>query len=182
MVGHNTCCALIISLVFISCGVSDDENNLISEREEIAAQIIKGGAFQYSEKGDIKNILEAGRLERWENGSEESEVWIVSEEFTLYIEGDKENHEALLQGGRGNYDAKKGHLIAWDKVVLINNKGEKLSTEYLVWSNDSNRVHTNRPVTIVTSSGTLHGKGLEADSRFENYRILDPVGTFEITR
>ena len=182
MRGHHLCCAVIITLVYISCGANDQDGNAISEREEIAAQIIKGGAFQYSEKGKIKNILEAGRLEGWEKEGEASEVWLVSEGFTLYIEGDQENHEAMLKGGRGNYDAKKGHLIAWDDVVLVNNKGERLSTEYLVWSNDSDRVHTNRPVTIVTSSGTLHGKGLEADSKFENYRIIDPVGSFEITQ
>lgn len=182
MKGRNLCSVFIITLVFISCEANDKENSHIAEREEIAAQIIKGGGFQYSEMGEIKNILEAGRLERWENDGEEREVWLVSDGFTLYIEGDKENHEAMLRGGRGNYDAKKGHLIAWDDVVLINNKGERLSTEYLVWSNDSDRVHTNRPVTIVTSSGTLHGKGLEADSRFENYRIIDPVGSFEITQ
>lgn len=179
MKGRNLYFVFIITLVFISCEANDEENSPIVEREEIAAQIITGGAFQYSEMGEIKNILEAGRLERWEN---DGELWRVSDGFTLYIEGDKENHEAMLRGGRGNYDAKKGHLIAWDDVVLINNKGERLSTEYLVWSNDSDRVHTNRPVTIVTSSGTLHGKGLEADSRFENYRIIDPVGSFEITQ
>jgi LPS export ABC transporter protein LptC len=177
MKGHHLYFVFIITLVFISCEANDLESSPIVEREEIAAQIIDGGAFQYSEMGEIKNLLEAGRLERWEN---DGELWLVSDGFTLYIEGDKENHEAMLSGGRGNYDAKKGHLIAWDDVVLINSKGERLSTEYLVWSNDSDRVHTNRPVTIVTSSGTLHGKGLEADSRFENYRIIDPVGSFEI--
>ena len=73
-----------------------------------------------------------------------------------------------------------GHLIAIDDVVLINNEGEKLQTEYLVWSNDSDRVYTNRPVRIETLTGTLEGKGLESDSKFENYRILNPTGAFEL--
>jgi LPS export ABC transporter protein LptC len=168
--------------VFLLEGCNSEENSEIpaEELEEVALQIISDGTFQYSEKGEVKNVLMAGRLERWESDGESSEVWRVSEGFTLFIEGDKHKSEAVLKGGRGIYDANKGHLIAYDDVELVNNENERLRTEYLVWSNDSDRVHTNRPVSIITKSGTLHGKGLEADSKFENYRIIDPTGEFDL--
>jgi len=148
----------------------------VSETENLSTQVITLGEFVYSEKGEIKNILEAGRLER----SEDHDIWKVSEGFRLYIGGDKSNYQAVLSGGRGNYNPNSGHLIARDGVELINLEGERLNTEYLVWSHDSDKVHTNRPVSIQTSTGTLHGKGLEADSRFEHYRILDPTGAFDV--
>ena len=170
---------LIFSTAF-SCGVVESEKVPSSELEEIALQVIKGGAFQYSEKGQIKNVLHAGRLERWKSDGSSTEIWRVSEEFILYIEGDREVHEAVLSGGRGTYNADLGHLVAHDDVELINHEGEKLNTEYLVWSNDSDRVHTNRPVSIETKTGTLQGNGLEADSKFENSRILNPTGAFEL--
>lgn len=179
---RTTLCGLAIASIFVvtSCGSSDTAEAVKGEREEVALQVIHGGSFSYSEKGVIRNELQAGRLERWESDGETSEIWRVSEGFSLFIEGDKSNHEAILSGGRGIYDADVGHLIAHDNVVLVNTDGDKLMTEYLVWSNDSDRVHTNRPVSIETSSGILHGKGLESDSRFENYRIIDPTGAFEI--
>ena len=164
----------------ISCGVVDSQKVPAAELEEIAQQIIKGGTFQYSEKGQIKNVLQAGRLERWKSDGSSVEIWRVSEGFTLFIEGDNEIHEAVLSGGRGTYNADLGHLVAHDDVELINHEGEKLNTEYLVWSNDSDRVHTNRPVSIETKTGTLHGNGLESDSKFENYRILNPTGAFKL--
>lgn len=170
---------LIISST-ISCGVIETEEVPKADLEEVALQIIHGGTFQYSEKGDVRNVLKAGRLERWKDDGVVNEVWRVSEGFTLYIEGDSINHEAVLSGGRGTYDTDMGHLIAHDDVVLINNEGEQLQTEYLVWSNDSDRVYTNRPVRIETLTGTLEGKGLESDSKFENYRILNPTGAFEL--
>ena len=174
----------LASLAFIAisfgCGVTEAEEVMNTEREEIALQIISSGSFKYSEKGELKNVLYSGRLERWESDGEESEIWRVSEGFTLYIEGDEHEHDAMLKGGRGTYNADKGHLEAWDDVELINNEGETLNTEYLVWSNGEDRVHTNRPVSITTNTGTLHGKGLEADSKFENYRILNPTGAFDL--
>ena len=170
---------LIISAI-MSCEVIENEEVPKTDLEDVAIQIIHGGTFQYSEKGDVRNVLKAGRLERWKDDGFENEVWRVSEGFTLYIEGDRINHEAVLIGGRGTYDADMGHLIAHDDVILINNEGEKLQTEFLVWSNDSDRVYTNRPVLIKTLTGTLEGKGLESDSKFENYRILNPTGAFEL--
>jgi LPS export ABC transporter protein LptC len=165
------------SIFQLGC-VSNDETltESIAETENIATQVITIGEFIYSEKGKVKNILEAGRLER----SEDNDIWNVSEGFRLFIGGDKTNHQAVLSGGRGNYDPNSGHLIARDGVELVNLEGERLNTEYLVWSHDSDKVHTNRPVSIHTSTGTLNGKGLVADSRFEHYRILDPTGSFDL--
>ena len=171
----------VLALVaFTTCGVVESEKVPAADIEEKALQVISDGTFRYTEKSKIKNVLNAGRLERWNSDNSSTEIWRVSEGFTLYIDGDSKEHEAVLSGGRGTYDADLGHLIAYDDVELINKEGEKLNTEYLVWSNDSDRVHTNRPVRIESNSGTLEGNGLEADSKFENYRILKPTGAFEL--
>ena len=69
-------------------------------------------------------------------------------------------------------DEKNLRLVAEHEVILSNRKGDILETEYLVWAEDSNRVWTNRPVTITSEQGVLHGEGLESDGRFENYQII----------
>ena len=120
-------------ILFGGCKTEENSELPAEELEEVALQIISDGTFQYSEKGDVKNVLEAGRLERWESDGESREVWRVSEGFTLFIEGDKHQSEAFLRGGRGIYDADKGHLIAYDDIELVNNENERLRTEYLVW-------------------------------------------------
>jgi hypothetical protein len=53
-----------------------------------------------------------------------------------------------------------------------------LLTELLYWSADSDRVHTTAPVEVRTPEGTLYGRGLESDARFQRYSILEPTGTF----
>ena len=152
---------------FTTCGVVEAEKVPAVDIEEKALQVISGGTFRYTEKSKTRNVLNAGKLERWNSENSSTDIWRVSKGFTLYIDGDSKEHEAVLSGGRGTYNADLGHLIAHDDVELINKDGEKLNTEYLVWSNDSNRVHTNRPVRIESKSGTLEGKGLEATLTYE---------------
>ena len=175
-----------IFMVETGCDVRDNSNDvddLLTETnsgneldELLSIQVIIDGSFQYSEKGKVRNILEAGKLERFEN----NDIWQVDDGFTLYIEGNKSTNRAQLSGGRGTYDSKTGHLIARDGVFLVNSEGDKLKTEYLVWSHDSDKVHTNRSVSVETSTGVLFGKGLVADGSFENYKILEPTGSFDL--
>lgn len=152
-------------------------------RRTVPTQSIHHGTFEYSEQGQVVNALEAGLLERWEHeeGKKSSKShWTVGQRFTLYIGGPKGGHDATLSALRGTYDDELGHLEAWDDVVLINEQGDQLLTEHLVWLHDSDVVRTNRPVEIVTDQGVLRGKGLRADSHFETYEILQPTGTFEL--
>ena len=127
-----------VFMVAIGCDV-DDQLAEASPGDELdtslSIQVIIDGSFQYSEKGEVRNVLEAGKLERFEN----NDIWEVDEGFTLYIEGDRITNRAKLSGGRGTYDSKTGHLIARDGVLLVNSEGDKLKTEYLVWSHDSDK-------------------------------------------
>lgn len=155
-------------------------------REGFPAQLVVDGYFEYTEQGQIIQSLEAARLERWEEqpGSEEeglSPLWQVGGGYTLYIGGSRDDHNAVLSAQRGTYDDQAGRLEAWDDVVLVNQEGERLETEHLIWSHDSDVVHTQRPVVIHTAQGVLRGKGLRADSHFERYEILSPTGSFDLT-
>lgn len=171
-------------------GCDGDEASLLSEvppeREirHLPTQVVEGGYFEYTERGQVVQALEASRLERWEHEesgeASDTPLWQVDGGFTLYIGGTKRHHEARLSATRGTYDDQGGRLEAWEEVVLINEAGDMLLTEHLIWSHDSDLVRTRRPVEIRTAQGTLRGRGLTADSRFERYEILAPTGSFDL--
>ena len=152
---------------------------------EAPAQVVEGGYFEYTERGKVVQSLEAARLERWEHEEGDNNalldpLWLVDGGFTLYIGGTKSTHEAQLSAIRGTYDDQAGRLEAWEEVVLVNEAGDMLLTEHLIWSHDSDLVRTQRPVEIRTAQGVLRGRGLTADSRFERYQILAPTGSFDL--
>ena len=147
------------------------------------SQMVEQGYFEYTERGEVVQSLQAASLELWESDEEDPEsppLWHVDGGFTLFIGGTRERHSARLSAIRGTYDDKVGKLEAWDEVVLVNNVGERLETEHLIWSHDSDLVRTNRPVEIQTPQGVLRGKGLRANSQFERYTILAPTGSFDL--
>lgn len=157
------------------------------EAPETPIQNLENVRFAYSERGEVKHVLLAtsltrtSRTSREESEAEEGAGLIqVQGGFTLYIDGDERQHEASLSAQRGILDEAQMRLEAEDKVVVTNRAGDRLETEYLVWSNDSDRVYTHRPVSIFTATGVIRGEGLESDNRFENYRILRPTGEIDV--
>jgi hypothetical protein len=59
----------------------------------------------------------------------------------------------------------------------VNELGEKLETEEIVYLVDSARITSDKQVKITMEGGTvLHGKGLESNDNFTQYRILQPSG------
>lgn len=167
-----------VVLLLSGCANSDAEISEIQADERAPIQLVINGTFQYSERGTILHELRAGELRRLEGGdatTPEDEVE-VRNGFELFIEGNAASHSAHLTAEWASLDEKNLRLVARHGVVLQNAAGDVLETEYLVWSEDSNRVWTDRPVTIRTADGVLYGDGLVSDARFENYQIIRPHG------
>ena len=170
-----------IALAFLAaagCSNSDQEVSEIQAAGHPPMPRVLSGTFTYSERGTTLHVLKAGEMTRIEGGSAESpeDLVEVRKGMELFIDGNEANHEAHLQAQWASLDEKNLRLVAEHKVVLSNRKGDVLETEYLVWAEDSNRVWTNRPVTITSEQGVLRGEGLESDGRFENYQIIQPKG------
>lgn len=72
---------------------------------------------------------------------------------------------------------KEQLMIAKQKVVVVNIKGEKLETEKLIWDERTHRIYTDAFVKITTADQVIWGDGLEADAAFTEYEIKNITGT-----
>ena len=174
----------LLCALLMACGPSPEAETTQDAMPDMRpSQEVLEGYFEYTERGRVVQSLEAAKLERWESSEsaeETPDVWHVDGGFTLYIGGTQAKHDAKLSAVRGTYDDEAGRLEAWEEVVLVNEEGERLETEHLIWSHDSDLVRTDRPVAIHSTQGVLRGRGLNSDSRFERYEILSPTGSFDL--
>lgn len=170
--------AVCAAFFLLGCANSDADVSDVMADETSPVQTVTNGTFRYSERGVILHELHAAEMRREEGGNAEvsEDIVEVRNGFDLFIGGDAANHEAHMTADWATLDEKTLRLIAKHAVTLENAEGDVLETEYLVWSEDSNRVWTNRPVTIRTADGVIYGEGMESDARFETYRIMKPRG------
>ena len=64
----------------------------------------------------------------------------------------------------------------------MNNKGEKLNTEKLVWDQKKQIIYTDKFVRITTKNEVLTGEGMESKQDFSNWVIKKPRGELHIAQ
>lgn len=78
------------------------------------------------------------------------------------------------------YYDKKGIWEAKSNVEVSNEKGDKLNTEYLIWSRDKATFETDQFVKISTADGVIYGDGMVSDQKFSNWEVKNGRGEFNI--
>ena len=117
-------------------------------------------------------------MERFQN--EESKI-VANKGFKMtFYSSNGDSEEAWLTAEKGDYLEKQAIFHAFGNVKLVNADQEYLLTEELVFFQDSDLIKSDDWVTIATKNGMIYGKGLESNSSFTEYRILQPTGKFNV--
>lgn len=143
------------------------------------SRITTQGEYLWSDSGIVRNRVRAGRILEY-SGEPPRTVLEDGVELTFYL-------PSGLAGSR--LTARKGEIVqaaqrmsVADQVVFVNTKGEKLETEKLTWSQDSNKVYTDRPVKITRRNDIIYGQGLDAAEDFSRYTVHRVTGTLFMDR
>ncbi len=161
--------------MLFSCKNDIKEIEALTGESNIAVQTTFNAQFDYTEKGILKNRLNAARLDRYDG--EDSRIEVTGG-FVVFIYDSLGNQEAELSANNGIFIEEQRVMEAREDVVLKNMKGEQLNTEELIWYQDSAKIVTTKYVKITRQDGVLFGKGLETDERFSRYTIKEITGDF----
>ena len=65
-------------------------------------------------------------------------------------------------------------------VEVVNEKGEKLNTEKLIWDERKELLSSDQFVKITTPEEIIMGKGFEANQDFSRYKIFNVTGRITV--
>lgn len=170
---------IALAAMLFSCRSDLETIETITRQEAGPLESAFNVEIVYSEHGHTRMILKAAQMDRYENG-------------TPYLELPKGLHVVFydtLHRETSSMTAKYAiHyedtdiIKARNDVVVINEAGERLNTEELVWDQHNERIYSDKFVKVTTEDEVLYGEGFEADERFDQWRILQTHGTFMIDR
>jgi LPS export ABC transporter protein LptC len=95
---------------------------------------------------------------------------------------DSGNIANTLTADSSRYYTTQGNVIVWDSVHIVSRKGEQLNTDELIWNQSIQKFFTEKPVRITTPTEILYGNGMEANSDFTTYKIINPTGTVQVNK
>jgi hypothetical protein len=64
--------------------------------------------------------------------------------------------------------------------VVVNEAGDTMYTEKLIWEEKAERIYTDQYVRIIRPDEIIYGDGMESNQNFTKYKILNIRGTIAL--
>lgn len=167
--------AIISGCLFVLSCENDPKEVEAWNAKAIMVEEAKGVTSIISQAGRVKARLTAPVMLR-------AQADTISIEFpkTLHVDffDSSMKVESWLDARYGKYFENFNKVLLRDSVVVINIKGDTLSTDELWWDQNQRKFYTDKQVRISTINKRIYGgEGLEAGQDMSWYTIKKPTGT-----
>jgi LPS export ABC transporter protein LptC len=172
---------ILALLGFLLSGCENDleKVKLVTDHSKEAVETSEKLEILYSDSAKVKLKLTAPLLERYHGEKPYTEL---KKGVKVEFYDDDMNVISQLTAGYAKRLDAESMMEARTNVVIVNQKGEKLNTEKLIWNERTAKIYSDAFVRITTADKVIFGNGFEADQDFTNYRIYKIKGTINITR
>ena len=131
----------------------------------------------HSDEGFVRMILNAAQMD-WYAGEE---PYLELPKGLHVVFYDTQMHETSSLTARYAISYEDSEIIeARNDVVVINEQGERLNAEHLIWDQRQGIIYSDKFVKVTTDDEVMYGEGFMADERFNTWSFERPRGTFSI--
>lgn len=145
---------IIVAAVVIKNSIHDEPRNIVKILpDHVDLQI---NDFSYTEVGDANSKLEVkadnAKYVKKENLAvfERVKVKLTTSDGKVFV----------MTGNKGQMNTEKKDLQIKGNVVIVSDKGDRFTTDYLNFSDAEKKAYTEAPVTMENSKMKIKGTGL----------------------
>jgi len=171
-----------IACVFFSVVLASCKNNLADAKMIVAranVNIEKGKEVEinYSDNGMVRIKAIAPTATRFNTGTPYLEF---SNGIKIQFYNAQHKVESTVTAKYATAYENSNSMTARDSVVVINDKGEILNTDELIWDEEKKIIYSNSFVKIRTKDEIIYGNGMTANQNFTGYVIKNITGTIKV--
>ena len=164
---------ILLTAMLFSCENDIQKVNSLRDIEKLPVNVAKDVEIIYSDSAKIKLFVKSPVMMKYEGASNYMEMPKGLKAF--FYNDDRSVKSFLTANYAISYEDTKIIEVKKD-VVLVNQRGQKLNTEHLIWNQRERMIHTDKFVKITTKDKIMFGDGLESDESFDKWTILKPRG------
>ena len=170
----------IVIIMLSSCGDYASKNvaKMLKADTMLFTQEGRNVTINYNDSGRLKAKIFAKQLIGYKKDG--NDIVRMPKGVTGNFYNDEGKVESYLSAEKGiSYQTQKITEVS-QNVVVMNNKGEKLNTEKLIWDQKKQIIYTDKFVRITTKNEILTGEGMESKQDFSDWVIKKPRGVISI--
>ncbi len=168
---------LLCTFSLSSCKNSLEEARLVTSRANVNIEKGKDVQINYSDDGVVRIQASGHTVTRYNTSKPYLEF---SDGMKLLFFNTEHKVESTLTAKYATAIENSHSMTARDSVVVINNKGELLNTDELIWDEDKKIIYSNSFVKISTADEIIYGNGMTANENFTDYTIKHITGKIKV--
>ena len=168
------CCLLSI---VCSCKNSSEEANLIILRANVKIEKGKDVVINYSDNGVVRIQASGPTVTRYNT---EKPYLEFPDGIQILFFNSNHGVDSKLTAKYATAVENSKSMTASDSVVVVNDKGEVLNTDELIWDEDKKIIYSNSFVKIKTADEIIYGNGMTANENFSDYVIKHITGKIKV--
>ncbi|WP_222166537.1 LPS export ABC transporter periplasmic protein LptC [Edaphocola aurantiacus] len=170
-------------LALIPAGCKEDsisQSNKMVTKEEMLIDRADSVTVILSKEGHTKARL---RTKEFIQNEEAKPPYLdMNKGLKVEFYNDSMKVESVLTAKTARFYTQSSNILVQDSVLVVNDKGEQLKTQQMVWNNDLQKFYTQKPVQIIRGTSITYGTGLEANRDFSWIRIFNQTGTIPVEK
>ncbi len=170
---------LITAFSLIACGGKKiDKVKIAASAKELPIEVGSNISISYTDSGYLKAKVFAPLLERYSSDARmETEM---RQGITAYFYDNNGKISSYIKSKYAIRDENARVLTARQDVFVVNNKGDTLRTEELIWDEKADRIYSEQFVKITSPERIILGSGLESNTAFTKFRVLNITGIISL--
>lgn len=169
---------IALGLVLVSCENDIEKIKKFSDGENLPAITAEGYEVLYSDSGFISSKLQTPEMIIHSN---EKEPYTEFPQGVVITQYDKRmNVISYITSQYAKYFQTDERWEAKNNVVAINQKGDTLKTEYLVWDRKKGKIYSDQFVKIIQKDQVTTGTSFESNQDFSEYTFKNLKGQMYI--
>jgi LPS export ABC transporter protein LptC len=168
---------LLFSLLNLSCKNKLEDINAILIMDTFPILEGKNIETVYSDSGMVQALMSSPYYRRYAGNNPYIEMPLGIR--VVFYDSAQHVKNKLTAKYAIKYE-KKDLMEAKNDVVVVNEKGEMLQTEHLIWDEKQRKIYSNVQVRIRSKDKIFLGQGMEADDSFVKWKITKLTGKLYI--
>ncbi len=175
--GVNLLFLLVLGVSISACENDKNEIARVSANGDDANEQIKGLETLYSDSAVVRVRVTAPLLKKATRPKATTEL---PKGLLIEFFDEKMQPSSRLSAKYAIHYELEKRWEATNDVVVVNEKGDQLNTEKLVWDERKELLSSDQFVKITSAKEIIMGKGFEANQDFSKYRIFNVTGRITV--
>lgn len=167
----------VTTLFLAACENNVKKVKQLTQKTKEPIQRVINAEIIYSDSAQVKMKINGPIMEHYAGDN----AYIEFKKGAIAVFYDKNLKEETRMSAKYVIKKQKENIIdAKNNVVVINEKGEQLNTEHIIWDQPHDKITSDAFVKIRTKDQIIFGEGLESNQSFTKYHIIKPKGIINI--